>query len=351
MTRRRAIAASGGLAGAALAACGGAGGATGGAQGTGQVPKGPVTIQFLGHGGTLEQQVYQDLLKDFQGKNPTITVDVIWEPGGSAEVAAKITSLLAGGTPPDSFWVHSYSTLDFSAQNVLADLTSFAKEKGFDLGAFYKAPLDDFRWQGQLLAIPRETSTLVMFYNKGQWAQNGVKELTADSTWNDWLEAAKKLTKDDPNGKVFGTYASTSAFNVFQMIWQNGGELMNAQRTQAMLDSPAAIEAAQFIADMRTKSRLSPLASDYTGQTLTQFFMSGRMGSYTTGQSLALELQKNKPFEWDAWPCPRTSRRCTHRRPPGTASPRRASSRRRAGNWSNTWPARTPLRSTPRAGW
>jgi multiple sugar transport system substrate-binding protein len=160
-----------------------------------------------------------------------------------------------------------------------------------------------------LLAIPRETSTLVMFYNKGQWAQAGVNELTADSTWNDWLEAAKKLTRDDPGGKVFGTYASTSPFNVFQMIWQNGGELMNQQRTQAMLDSTAAIEAAQFIADMRTKTRVSPLASDYTGQTLTQFFMAGRMASYTTGQSLALDLQKGKPFDWDAVAVPKNKQK------------------------------------------
>src|SRR3954454_16592789 len=167
MTRRRVLAASGGVLAASalggLAACGGAGGASGTTGGAAQAPAGPVKIQFLGHGGTLEQQVYQDLVKDFHDKNPNITVDVIWEPGGSPEVAAKITSLLAGGTPPDSFWVHSYSTLDFAAQNVLADLTNYAKEKGFDLGAYYKAPVDDFRWQGQLLAIPRETSTLVMF--------------------------------------------------------------------------------------------------------------------------------------------------------------------------------------------
>jgi multiple sugar transport system substrate-binding protein len=307
MARRRMVAMSGGtLVVAALAACGGGGGAASGAAPT---PKGPVSIQFLGHGGTLEQQVYADLLRDFQAKNPPTTVDVIWEPGGSAEVAAKITSLLAGGTPPDAFWVHSYSTLDFAAQNVLVDVTPYTKEKGFDLGAYYKAPVDDFRWQGQLLAIPRETSTLVMFYNKGQWAQAGVTELTADSTWNDWLDAAKKLTKDDPAGKVFGTYASTSAFNVFQMIWQNGGEIMNEQRTNALLDAQPAIDAAQFITDMRTKSRVSPLASDYAGQTLTQFFMTGRMTSYTTGQSLALDLQKSKPFDWDVVGVPKNKQK------------------------------------------
>ncbi len=307
-TRRRALAAgAGALAGAALAACGGA-------AGTGTVaaptPSGPVTIQYMGRGSALEEEIYRTLIAQFQDKNPRIKVDINWVgTGGSDLIAEKVTAALADGTPPDTFWVHSYSTLDWAAQSVLVDLTPYTKEKGFDLSAYYKGPVDDFRWKGQLLAIPRETSTLVMFYNKQAFGAAGVKELTADSTWNDWLDAARKLTKDDPGGKIFGTYANTSPFNIFQMIWQNGGEIMNEQRTQSLLDSSVAIDAAQFIADMRVKHRVSPLPSDYAGQTLAQFFMSGRLVSYTTGQSLALDLQKSKPFEWDVVAVPKNKQK------------------------------------------
>jgi multiple sugar transport system substrate-binding protein len=281
---------------AALAACGAPASTGGGAQ----PGAGPVTIQYLGRGSAGEEEIYRTLIKDFTDRNPTIRVDINWAGTGGADlIAEKMTSLLAAGTPPDTFWVHSYSTLDWAAQNVLVDLTPYTKERGFDLGAYYKGPVDDFRWQGQLLALPRETSSLVMFYNKQHFAENGVRELTAESTWNDWLDAAKRLTRDGPAGKIFGTFASSSNFNVFQMIWQNGGEIMNERRTQSLLDSPAAIEAAQFIVDMRLKHRVSPLPSDYQGQTLTQFFIAGRMGTYTTNQSLALDLQKANPFQWD----------------------------------------------------
>jgi multiple sugar transport system substrate-binding protein len=308
-TRRRVLAAGGAMAGAAaVAACAGATGGT--TPGAAQPSSGPVTVQYLGRGSAGEEEIYRDLIRQFGERNPKITVDINWAgTGGSALIAEKLTALLAANTPPDTFWVHCYSTLDWAAQKALVDLTPYVKEKGFDLTAYYKGPLDDFRWEGQLLALPRETSSLVMFFNKGQFAEAGVKELTPESTWNDWLEAARKLTKEGPAGKIFGTFGSASGFNVFQMIWQNGGEVMNEKRTQSLLDSPQAIETVQFLADMRVKHLVSPQPADYQGQTLTQFFLAGRMSSYTTGQALALDLQKNNPFTWDAVAVPKNKQR------------------------------------------
>ncbi|HEX2184630.1 MAG TPA: sugar ABC transporter substrate-binding protein [Chloroflexota bacterium] len=268
--------------------------------GAGPTAAAPVTVQYLGRGSAGEEEIYRELIGQFGERNPQIKVDINWAgTGGAPLIAEKVTAMLAGGTPPDTFWVHCYSTLDFAGQQVLADLTPYTRERGFDLGAYYKGPLDDFRWEGQLLALPRETSTLVMFYNKGMLAESGVKEPTAESTWNDWLEMARLLTREGPSGKIFGTFASASAFNIFQMIWQNGGEIMNERRTQSLLDSPAAIEAAQFIVDLRLRHRVAPVPADYEGQTTGQFMIAGRLASLTTGQSLALDLQKANPFPWD----------------------------------------------------
>ncbi len=306
-TRRRLMVTGGVLAGAMVAACGGA---TESGAPAGQSSSAPVTIQYLGRGSAGEEEIYRDLIKQFGERNPKITVDINWAgTGGSALIAEKLTAMLAGGTPPDTFWVHSYSTLDWAAQKVLVDLTPYTKEKGFDLAGYYKGPVDDFRWEGQVLSLPRETSSLVMFLNKGQFAEAGVKDLTPDSTWNDWLEASRKLTRDGPAGKVFGTFASASAFNVFQMIWQNGGEIVNEKRTQSLLDSPQAIETVQFLVDMRVKHQVAPQAADYQGQTLVQFFSGGRMASYTTNQSLANELQRLRPFEWDAVAIPKNKQK------------------------------------------
>jgi multiple sugar transport system substrate-binding protein len=299
-TRRRIVTAGGGtLAGIALSSCGA--GNSSSEQAGAAKPAGPVTIQYLGRGSAGEEEIYRTLIKDFSARNPTITVDVNWAGTGGADlIAEKLTALLAGGTPPDTTWAHSALTLDWADQKALVDLTQFTKEKGFDLSAFYKGPVDDFRWESQLLALPRETSSLVMFYNKQMFAENGVKELTADSTWAEWLDAARKLTKDGPNGKIYGTFASGGNFNLFQMIWQNGAEIMNEQRTESLLDRPPAIEAAQFIVDMRLKHQVSPFPSEFAGSTQGAFMISGRMATNTTNQSFALDLQKANQFQWDA---------------------------------------------------
>src|SRR6266542_1004640 len=163
-TRRRILSLTGAIGGApALAACGGEGaGSTGAAKSSG-----PVSIQYLGRGSAGEEEIYRSLIKDFQDRNPAIKVDINWAGTGGADlIAEKITALLAAGTPPDTYWVHSASTVDFADQKILVDLTPYTKEKGFDLNAFYKGPVDDFRWQNQLISLPRETSSLVMFFNK-----------------------------------------------------------------------------------------------------------------------------------------------------------------------------------------
>ncbi|CAA9254706.1 MAG: hypothetical protein AVDCRST_MAG77-2380 [uncultured Chloroflexi bacterium] len=304
-TRRSVVGAAATVAGgAALAACGATQGAAPG--GGGAASAGPVIISYMGRGRATEEEIYRGLIKDFTDKAPNVKVDIIWAgEGGADPFAEKLTSMLAGGTPPDTVWVHGNHTLDWAAQKVTADLTPYTKEKGFDLGAWYKGPVDDFRWENQLLALPRETSALVMFYNRSMFQANGVKEPTGDTTWAEWLDWSRKLTRDAEEGKVFGTFASAGSFNLFQMIWQNGGEIMNQQRTQSLLDSPAAIEAAQFAVDMRVRHRVSPTPADYGTQSLNQFMMGGRLATNTTNQAFALDLQRSKPFDWDAAPVPK----------------------------------------------
>src|SRR6266542_1677476 len=306
-TRRRILSLTGALGGAlTLAACGGEGaGSTGAAKSSG-----PVSIQYLGRGSAGEEEIYRSLIKDFQDRNPAIKVDVNWAGTGGADlIAEKMTALLAANTAPDTFWVHSYSTLDWAAQKVLVDLIPYTKEKGFDLGGYYKGPVDDFRWEGQLLSLPRETSSLVMFFNKQQFAEAGVKEFTPETTWAEWLEGAKRLTRDGPNGKVYGTFASGGNFNLFQMVWQNGGEIMNKERTQSLFDHPAALEAAQFIVDMRLKHEVSPRPSEFGQMSQGQFMIAGRMVTNTTNQSFALDLQKANAFQWDAVAPPRNKQK------------------------------------------
>lgn len=307
-TRRRVLLSAATTAGAlvALGACAPGDGGSGGAG----KQSGPVGIQYLGRGSAGEEEIYRSLIKDFQDRNPAISVDINWAGTGGADlVAEKITALLAGGTPPDTFWVHSASTVDFADQEVLVDLTPYTKEKGFDLSAFYKGPVDDFRWESQLIALPRETSSLVMFFNKQLFAEHGVREFTPETTWAEWLEGARRLTREGPSGKIYGTFASGGNFNLFQMIWQNGGEIMNRERTHSLLDQPPALEAVQFIVDMRLKHGVSPRPSEFGQLSQGQFMLAGRMATNTTNQSFALDLQRANAFQWDAVAVPRNKQK------------------------------------------
>src|SRR5919109_1159083 len=119
---------------------------------------------------------------------------------------AALTSTAASiGAPPDTFWVHSYSTADLAAHELLLPLAPFLRDRGFDVSQYFKAPLDGMSYQQQVVALPRETSSKVLFYNRNLLDSNGIPPFAGEWTWDDWLAAARRLTADEGEARVWGT--------------------------------------------------------------------------------------------------------------------------------------------------
>jgi multiple sugar transport system substrate-binding protein len=268
----------------------------------------PATISYLGRGSTNEEEVYRTLIALFEEKHPSTKVRIGWAgTGGAAQIWEKLQTMVAGGIPPDTFWVHSYSTADLAANELLLPLAQFfSKDKSFDLAAYYKAPLEGMSYQQTVVALPRETSSKVMFYNRNLLERAGLAPFDKEWTWDDWLAAARRLTSGEGTERVWGTAAPVSAFDVITMIWQNGGEAVDASRTRSLFDSREAIETVQWIADLRFKERVAPTPADYAGSSLNDLFKSARLATFASNQALAIDLlRSNVAFPWDVVPVPK----------------------------------------------
>ncbi|WP_030614148.1 extracellular solute-binding protein [Streptomyces fulvoviolaceus] len=157
-----------------LTACGGSGGSDGGkADGTVPGPsalasaKGPVTVT-LWHGlGGPAGQALQDEIDAFNKANSGKIVVKASFQGSYADAIAKYTSAVRGGGTPSVMVTNDITTgyLRDAGQTVSAQAMAAANPKDLDLGKLRPAARNYYTADGELLAVPLNTSMPMLYVN------------------------------------------------------------------------------------------------------------------------------------------------------------------------------------------
>jgi multiple sugar transport system substrate-binding protein len=179
---------------------------------------------------------------------------------------------------------------------------------------FYPQAVDPFRWQGTLQCIPQNLSSLVVYYNKDLFERAGVPRPTDDWTWDDFLHAAKALTRDTKGtGRVdqYGLGTEVSIFRLAPFVWQNGGELVDDTQapTRLTLDAPAAREATRWFVELQTKHRVVPDAVEEKAESSESRFLNGRLAMFLNSRRGVPTYRTITSFDWDVAPLPRRRHR------------------------------------------
>ncbi len=90
--------------------------------------------------------------------------------------------------------------------------------------------------------MPALVDNLAIVYNKKLFQEAGVAPPTPDWTWDDFRAAAKELT--DPSKKQYGWLipadgSEDTVWHYDAMLWEAGGDILNADNTKAAFDSDA----------------------------------------------------------------------------------------------------------------
>ena len=193
------------------------------------------------------------LLAGFGTRYPEVKVKIEYQVGDYSE---RMYTQAAAGNLADAVWTANLFTLGFVANGVLKDLMPFIeKDKEFNLDDIYPVILSEARIEGNpgLFYLPASLDVVTMFYNKTALEQAGAALPTADWTWADFRDAAKALTSSAD--KQFGwAYVNDGSedtvWRFLAVLWQAGGDLLNADNTASALDSDAGRRAMQMLYDM-----------------------------------------------------------------------------------------------------
>jgi len=206
-------------------------------------------------------QVIDGYIQKFQAANPNIKVNAVLS-GGYPDTLTKIqTTIKGGGTPPDVAVLLStdlYSLVDSDAVMPLDDMVKAAGGDTFT-SDFFPAYLANSSYQGHIWSLPFQRSIPVLYYNKDLFKAAGLDPAKPPTTYQEMVDAAKKLTKAD--GSQWGIEISSDGipYWLFQsFVIGNGANVVGKAANKVTFNDPAVVQALQDFADLGSKHKVMP---------------------------------------------------------------------------------------------
>lgn len=250
------------------------------------------TITVAAAGGEGEIKAVQAVADAFEAAHPgtTVTVDSVAAAG---ELVSKLTTQFAAQSPPDVFVLNYRRLGGFAAKGVIEPVP------GGSTDGLYAKPLTAFTFDGTLLCLPSNASSMVVYYNPALFAAAGVGLPKAGWTWDDMLTTARAL-------KAKGTSAigfETALIRLAPFVWSNGGEVVDDPDSPTTVDlgSPRAREALQFLLDLQ-KTGMS--ATDRAAQDPEEAFTAGKVAMYLDSRRAVPGFRKTDGLQFDVAPVP-----------------------------------------------
>ena len=221
--------------------------------------QGQQTVNFAFWGGQEELTVTQKLVEQFRKVQPTIDVKLQQIPSDQYE--QKILTQIAGGTAPDAMVIRDASSSFFARRNLFVDLAPLMVKNKFDVGSLSPAAVKNYQLGTQQYGLSRESTPVLLYFNKALFDAAGVKYPTASWTWTDFLSAARKLTKDtngDGKPDQWGTYMTPWDALFLPLVYSYGGTLLSPDGSKAALTTPATVAAFTFANDLINTHKVAP---------------------------------------------------------------------------------------------
>ncbi|MGL4986425.1 MAG: ABC transporter substrate-binding protein [Treponemataceae bacterium] len=231
------------------------------------------------------------ILKDFTAKTgiETVIQVVAWQ-----EYWTMLAAGAQGGSMPDVFWMHSNESQRYMSNDMLLDITSKIQKSD----VIQKKNYPDDIWglythNNKNYAIPKDVDTIAMWYNKTMFDEANLPYPTNEWTWNDFFEAAKRLTKDD--GSQFGVAIRNdhNQDGYYNMIYANNGYVISDDKKKSGLDDPNTMEALMEF-DQWLKAGVMPSLETMSENTPEVLFQSGKVAMVLQGSWMLASYKNNE---------------------------------------------------------
>ncbi|PWU43126.1 ABC transporter substrate-binding protein [Micromonospora globispora] len=201
---------------------------------------GPANLQILiGSSGDAETKAVQDAAAKWassSGNSATVTP--------AQDLVQQLGQALAGGNPPDVFYVDASRFADYASVGALEPYG----DKISNPDDFYESLRTAFTYDGKFYCAPKDFSTLALEINTDLWAKAGLTDADVPTTWDQLTATSQKIKAKGLVPLALGdTRDRIGAFMV-----QNGGWLISKDGKQPTADTPENLQALQYVKTLLT---------------------------------------------------------------------------------------------------
>ena len=226
-----------------------------------------------------EKQLLAQVLRSFESEHPNIKVkhEVI-----NDQYMDVIKTRLIGDAAPDVFYLDALEAPLLMKYGVLEPLNSYIDDSD-KLADFEPALLKAFQIGEQIYGLPKDFSTLALFYNTKVFQEVGITE--PPKTWNELRQVSNKLTIDknkDGRNDQYGFGVSPELARQYFMMTAFGGSLVD-KNGNAIFATPSSLKGLQLIIDQYRKDKSSAQPSDLGANSGSELFGQGKVAMVLEG--------------------------------------------------------------------
>ena len=240
-----------------------------------------------------------------------VDVEMNYIPNTQYEPKLKVA--MSSGDLPDVIGVDSPNVAAYADKGAIVPLDDLWDAA--DRQDLIPAALEGWTYKGKVWGAQHEETNCVLYYNKDMFEKAGLKaaeKLEEAWTWEQTLEAAKKLTQKDENGKVtvYGILPLMAGPNISHegqnyvsnvFTWQAGADIMDPEgkTVDGYFNSEANLTALKFFRKMFVEEKVAPLTEIPNG------FQTGKIAMWVTGPWMISTFKTIKELNWGAMPLPK----------------------------------------------
>ena len=233
----------------------------------------------------------KQIMEDFTAKTGIkVKISVVkWD-----EYWTMLEAGAQGGSLPDVFWMHSNESERYMSNDMLLDLTDkIAASSDIDPANYPEDIWGLYTYDEKYYAVPKDVDTIALWYNKAMFDEAGMEYPTADWTWDDMGEAAKKLTKEDGSQYGLALRNDNNQAGYYNMVYDNGGTIISDDKTKSGWDDPKTIEAMQQLEGW-IKDGVMPSIETMSENGEDVLFQSGKVAMVLQGSWMLAAYRDNE---------------------------------------------------------
>lgn len=228
-----------------------------------------------------QKAMMQDMIDGFNSSQDQYVASHEYVP--FADYEKQLTLGMASGELPDLVILDGCGMASFIEMDLFGDVS----DADIKWEEYMEGPLESTMADGKHYGIPFATNCTALFYNKDLFDAAGIDYPNEDTTWEEFREMAKALTKDGVVG--FGNAATGTdegTFQCLQWLYTAGGDYQNIGD---------GIDAYKLMQEMVAEGSWSKDCVNWTQSDANNNFVAGNLAMQQNGPWQIPGIEKDAP--------------------------------------------------------